>query len=85
MVNTKTRSFKALAMMVGYMRAIDIIRWLQDEPAWWVARHLPDKVVYFAVILAWAKATGGPWSSDDATAIKVDTVLQRVYPSRKRQ
>lgn len=43
----------------------------------WIADRLPRKLVYFAVIRAWAVATTGEFSNTNALRITVDTTLRR--------
>lgn len=46
-----------------------------------LARHLADMlprcVVYYAVIRAWAEATTGQWSHEDATGITASDAVKR--------
>lgn len=43
----------------------------------WLAYSLPRRVVYHAVIRAWAHATTGPWSHVEAPAATALEVLER--------
>ena len=43
----------------------------------WLAWRLPRRLVYMAVIRAWAHATQGPWSGDIVTEVRVGTALNR--------
>jgi hypothetical protein len=47
--------------------------WLAYKIAW----LLPRRVVYYALIRAWAHATTGRWGTDDATDISCDDVVVR--------
>jgi hypothetical protein len=46
---------------------------IAGQVAWW----LPRKVVYFAVIRAWAHATDGQYGSTVVPEVTADVVLRR--------
>lgn len=49
----------------------------KDKIWLWIASHLPHKLVYWAVICAWAYATTGKYSNNLAPGMAVDIVLAR--------
>ena len=42
-----------------------------------LADMLPRYIVYYAVIRAWAEATTGQWSHEDATGVTASDVVKR--------
>lgn len=42
-----------------------------------LARCVPKEVAYWVLIRAWAKATTGAHGSEDATGIKMESVIRR--------
>ena len=56
----------------------------QQRLARWIADHLPRRVVYFAVVRAWAEATTGQWSDTEATGITASTMLSRLHVDMRR-
>lgn len=51
-----------------------------DNMLLWIARRIPRRLRYWAVIVAAAEATCGKWSDTDASAITMMDVLKRVNP-----
>ncbi len=45
--------------------------------AYWIARHLPDRVVYWAVIRAWTHATTGPYGSTVVPDVTASLIVNR--------
>lgn len=43
-----------------------------------IAKWVPRKLRYFIVIDAWAKATTGKYSSQEATGLTVEEILKRI-------
>lgn len=52
------------------------VRW-RFQLAMQLAYMLPRRVVGFAIIRAWAHATTGPWSHEEATGITTSDMLER--------
>ena len=52
------------------------VRW-RYPLAMHLADMLPRCIVYYAVIRAWAEATTGQWSHEDATSVGVSDVVKR--------
>jgi hypothetical protein len=44
----------------------------------WVARHLPARLVYWSVIVAWARTTTGRWSKTPAPDLTTAEMLKRL-------
>lgn len=51
-----------------------------DNMLLWIARRIPRRLRYWAVIVAAAEATCGKWSDTDASAVTMMDVLKRVNP-----
>lgn len=49
----------------------------QERFWFWLAWRLPRRLVYFAVIRAWAHGTTGQWGDTEAPGLRVDEALQR--------
>ena len=48
------------------------------EKYWfWVSKKVPNKLVYFVLIRAWAYATCGKYGTTNATEITMDEVIRR--------
>lgn len=52
------------------------VRW-RYEFAMHAAYALPQSIVNWALIRAWAHATGEPWGSEDATSITMSETVKR--------
>ena len=50
---------------------------LKHQLAWWIAWKLPKRVVYLALIRAWAHATTNGYGSTDATLVTMNEVVKR--------
>lgn len=48
-----------------------------DRTARWIARHLPRRVVYWAAITVWARATTGPWDGTVASSLTMADAVAR--------
>jgi len=50
---------------------------MSNRTSRWIANHLPKRIVYHALIRAWAYATTGEWSGETATSVTTDVVVKR--------
>ena len=50
---------------------------MNNQVSRWIANHLPQRIVYHALIRAWAYATTGGWSHELATSIAASEVVAR--------
>lgn len=44
----------------------------------WLARRMPLRLRYWVVISEWAKATTGQWSGEEAPALRVSEMTDRM-------
>ena len=54
------------------------LRKLREDTLFWLARHMPRSLRYYAVIVASAEATTGKWSDTVVPELTVTDMLRRI-------